>query len=284
MQLVVRTVQELGDDDASHMAAGIAYYAILSLFPLLLGLIAILGFFLPSETVQEELFDFFRRNLPGSIEMLERNITDVIHLRGTLGLLGILGLFWSGSGMFGAVSRTINRAWDIHRDRPFYVRKLRDIAMALGISILFLLSLGATSVFTVLSSTDLPFIGTAVNVGAVLLAFVLNLAIFFILYKFVPNTKTYWRYIWPGALLVAILFEIAKSVFVLYLGRFAHYELVYGSVGSVIVLLLWVYISAFILILGAEFSSEYGRMREGVDRGIPVGATFPEQKESNSNG
>ena len=76
VQLVVRTVQELGADDASHMAAGVAYYVILSLFPLLLGLIALFGLFLPAETIQEELFDFFERNLPGAIDVLEQNKID----------------------------------------------------------------------------------------------------------------------------------------------------------------------------------------------------------------
>jgi len=270
VQLVVRTVQELGADDASHMAAGISYYGIFSLFPLLLGLIALLGMFLPSEEVQEGLFDFFRRNLPGSVDLLERNIEDVIHLRGALGILSLVGLFWAGSTVFGAVSRAVNRAWDVHQDRPFVKRKLRDLAMAMGIGLLFLLSLGGTAVFTILSRVDVTVLGAAVNFGGRFVAFFFSFAIFLSIYKFLPNTKTFWRYVWPGALLAAILFEIAKGLFVFYLSHFADYESVYGSVGSVIVLLFWIYISAFILILGAEFSSEYGRLREGVSRGVTL--------------
>jgi membrane protein len=269
---MVRTMQELGADDASHMAAGIAYYGIFSLFPLLLGLIALLGMFLPSETVQEELFEFFRQNLPGSVDVLERNIDAVIQLRGALGVLSLIGLFWGGSAVFGAVSRAVNRAWDVHQDRPFLKRKLRDLTMAMGVGILFLLSLGGTSLFAILSSLDVPVLGGAVNFGSRFLAFLFSLAIFLVIYKFIPNTKTYWRYVWSGAVLAAILFEVAKGLFVFYLSHFADYQSVYGSVGSVIVLLLWIYVSAFILILGAEFSSEYGRLREGVSRGVPLAA------------
>ena len=283
VQLIVRTVQELSDDDASHMAAGVAYYAILSLFPLLLGLLAIFGFFLPSEAVQEELFDFFKRNLPGSIDVLERNIEEVTRLRGAIGLVGLVLLFWSASAMFGAIARAINRAWDIHRDRPFHIRKLRDIAMALGTGVLFVLSVGATAVFSILQGMDLPVVGTAADSGARFLGFLFSLAIFLLLYKFMPNTKTFWRYVWPGALLAAILFEVAKTLFVLYLGNFATYESVYGSVGSVIALLVWIYISAFILILGAEFSAEYGRMREGVSRGVPLASTSAERQRPRSD-
>jgi membrane protein len=272
VKLVVRTVQELGDDDASHMAAGVAYYAILSLFPLLLGLIAVFGLFLPSETMQAEILDFFDQNLPGAIDVLERNIDEVIRFRGAIGVVGLVLLFWTASAMFGAISRAVNRVWDVHVNRPFVVRKARDLGMALGTGVLFLLSLAATSVFSILRTTDLPLAGVAADVGARIFAFLLSLAIVLILYKFVPNTKTYWRYVWPGALLAAVLFEIAKTLFVVYLERFADYESVYGSVGSVIILLFWIYISAFILILGAELSAEFGRMRRGVSRGVTIAA------------
>lgn len=270
VQLVARTMHELDADDASHMAAGVAYYAILSLFPLLLGLIAILGFFLPAETFQEQLFDFFESNMPGSIDVLEQNIEDVIRLRGAIGVVSIVLLLWSASAMFGAVGRAINRAWDVHENRPFHIRKLRDMGMALGTGVLFLLSLGATSALSILHGSDLPFVNVAAEAGARVLGFAFSLGIFLGLYKVVPNTKTYWRYVWPGALLGAALFEVAKSLFVLYLGRFASYESVYGSVASVIVLLVWIFLSAFILLVGAEFSAEYGRMRRGVERGTLI--------------
>jgi len=268
VHLVVRTVQELGADDATHMAAGVAYYAVLSIFPLLLGLIGILGLILPSETVQKELFDFVERNIPGAVDDLERNITDVIRLRGAIGFLGLLGLFWSASAMFGAIARAVNRAWDVHRDRPIYVRKLRDLAMAMGTGVLLFLSLGATSLFSILGRIDLPAAVPDVDVLARFFGFFMSLAIFLVIYKFLPNTKTYWRYIWPGAVLAAILFEVAKSLFVFYLDNLANYQAVYGSLGSVVALLVWIYFSSFILLLGAEFSSEYGRMREGVSRGV----------------
>jgi membrane protein len=272
VQLVVRTVQELGADDASHMAAGIAYYAVLSLFPLLLGLIAIFGLVLPSETVQQDLFEFFERNLPGAVDVLEENIEQVIRLRGAIGAVSLVLLFWSASAMFGAIGRSINRVWDVHKDRPFYIRKVRDLGMALGTGILFLLSVGATAIFSILRATELSVGGIAVDVAARLLAFLFSLGIFLVLYKIMPNTKTYWRYVWPRAVLAAVLFEIAKTLFVFYLDHFASYDMVYGSVASVIILLFWIYISAFILILGGEFSAEYGRMREGVKRGIPLAA------------
>ena len=79
--------------------------------------------------------------------------------------------------------------------------------------------------------------------------------------------QTYWRHIWPGALLAAVLFELARTLLIFYLENFANYQLVYGSIASIIVLLVWIYYSAFIMILGAEFTYQYGRMRYSVTAG-----------------
>ena len=277
-QIVVRTVQEMGADDASHMAAGVAYYAILSLFPLLIGLIAIFGLIVPADTV----IDFFDKNLPGLADAITDNIDNIKGWRATFGIVGLLALLWSASAMFGAITRAVNRAWDVHEDRPFYVRKLHDIILALGTGLLFLLSLGASSIFSIFHELDLPFANAASDIGARIFAVVLSFTVFMIVYKFTPNTKTYWKYIWPGAVLAAVLFEFGKTIFVLYLDRFANYDSVYGSLGSVIVVLVWIYISALILILGAEFSSEFERVRRGTEKGRLVTHVLMESRDDTS--
>ena len=108
---------------------------------------------------------------------------------------------------------------------------------------------------------------TAISTVARALPLLFSLGIFLVIYKFIPNTKTYWRYVWPGAVLAAVLFEVGKGLFVFYVDNFADYQRIYGSLGSVVVLLGWTYVSSFILIVGAEFSSEYERMRKGLARG-----------------
>ena len=98
-------------------------------------------------------------------------------------------------------------------------------------------------------------------------AFLIACGIFLGIYKYIPNTQTRWRDIWLGALMAAALFEIAKNLFVWYLENFGQYDQVYGAIASVIVLMLWAYVSAFVLIVGAEVASEYGRIKRGVRRG-----------------
>jgi membrane protein len=269
VQLIYRTAEELGNIDATHKAAGVAYYSILSIFPLLLGLIAVFGFFLPSVNLQDELLKFVGDNLPGATDILKENIVSIIRLRSILGVLSIVVLFWSGSTIFSAVSLAINRAWDIRRYRPFFIRKANELGMALSTGILFLLSLGASAIISILRGVfDLPVAKLmVVNVGSRLVAFLLILAVFLLLYKLIPNTRTHWRYVWPGALLAASLFEIARTLFVFYLENFANYQLIYGSIASIIVLLVWIYYSAFIIILGAEFTFQYGRMRYSMNTG-----------------
>jgi membrane protein len=233
---------------------------------LLLGLIAVFGFFLPSINLQNALLNFVGNNIPGATNILKENIAGIIRLRGVMSILSIVILFWGASALFGSISLAINRAWNITKYRHLYIRKASEIGMVFGTGILFLLSLGASTFITFMDNTlNLPDLNmTIIYTGAKLIAFLLILTIFLFLYKFVPNTKTRWRDIWPGALLAAFFFEIARTLFIFYLEHFANYQLIYGTISSFIVLLVWIYYSAFILILGAEFTFQYSRTRYSV--------------------
>ncbi len=269
VQLIARTVEESGNHDAGQRAAGVAYYAIISIFPLLLGLIAVFGFFLPSLNLQDALLKFVGNNIPGATSILKDNIANVIRLRGVMSILSIVILFWSASALFSSISLAINRAWNISISRHFFIRKASELGMVFGTGILFLLSLGASSVITITGSAlNLPTADLIiVYISTKLAAFLLMFAVFLLLYKLLPNTKTYWRGVWPGALLAAILFELARTLFIFYLDNFANYQLIYGSITSIIILLVWTYYSALIMILGAEFTFQYSLMRNLVAAG-----------------
>ena len=271
VRLLVRTVQEMSDDDATHMAAGVAYYAAFSLFPLMIGLIAIFNLLPTSDDREAQFIGFVAGYLPGSDGLLASDI----RVSGTLGLISILGLLWSGSAMFGAVARVVNRAWDVQKDPPLFVRKPRQLSMALLVGLMFLTSLTAAAFVRSAGDyarADLPASDFLVSEASRFFlqgtSFALTLATFLMIYKLMPNTRTRWRYVWPGAVLAAVLFEAAKGAFLTYVDRFANFQDVYGSMADALVLLLWLYVSSLILILGAELSSEYGRLREGRDRGV----------------
>ena len=268
VQLTGRVFKEMKEDDATHLAAGVAYYAIFSLFPLLLGFLAISGIVLNSPELQQQFLSFVAANLPGSEKFIVGNVGEIVRFRGALGVAAILGLFWAASAVFGAISRAVNRAWDVQQDRPFYIAKPRQIGMAFGVGFLFLLSISASSAIQFLVNQDLDIAGQKLflDIGYLHLAlraipWAMTFSIFLLIYRFLPNCKTYWRYVWLGAAIAAGLFEIGKTIFVWYLGSFANYEQVYGPVASVMIFLLWAYLSSLVLILGAEISSEYERMQ-----------------------
>ena len=254
-------IEGMGNDGASEVVGAIAYYAFLSLFPLLLGIISLLGFFLPSATVQDQIFTFVGTNLPAAEDILGLNITGIIQVRGPLGIISVVALFWSASAMFSAINRGVNRAWGLKVRHPFHIRKLREVAMSLGACVFFYVAITATAVLASFGAGGGVAGGLAINLFELLLMFV----IFLLVYKTMPGTKTYWRFVWPGALFAAAAFELARIFMVVYFSRFAHLELVYGTIGSIIFLLIFVNYVAFILVMGAEISSEYSRLRMGLD-------------------
>ncbi len=275
VKLIVRTVQEMSDDDATHMAAAMSYYAILSLFPFTLGLISITSFLLEDEVTHKAVVDWVASFLPGSETLVTANIEVVLQARGTIGAFALLGLLWSGSAVFGGITRSIDRAWDVHIDRPLYVNKARQIIMALIVGTMFLFSTSISAflrIYERLGNLGLPYVDVLVETSSVVIlyasSFVLVLAVFLMLYKYVPDTETRWRHIWIGALVAAALFEITKNLFIWYMNNFANFGIVYGTLASVVVFLIWAYVNGLILILGAELSSEYGRIVRGTERGV----------------
>lgn len=272
IKLAVRTVKELIEDDATHMAAAISYYALLSMFPLIVGLISVLSFFWHDEAVQGLIITWASGFLPESREFIQSSIDPIIEARGAIGVFALIGLFWTGSAIFGGITRSINRAWDVHADRPMYLSKARQLVMAFMTGLLFLASMTINAFVGFTQELQLPLPGVLVsNISVAMLyagSFALIFIVFLMLYKYVPNAKTYWNEVWVGALVAAALFEITEYVFILYLSRFAGFANVYGVLlAPVIVILLWSYVVGLILILGAEISSEYGRLKRGLERG-----------------
>ena len=274
VELTIRVFREMSEDDLTHMAAGVAYYALFSIFPLIIGMITVFSFFLHTKQIQANIANAIGGFLPGSEGFVQDNIEGILNLRSALGLFSFLGLLWSGSAMMGALDRAINRAWDIHNDRPIYIGKPRHFLMVFSAGLMFTISMSSAAIVRTaqeLPGLDLPVIGFVINnLGYIILqgvSFVLILVIFLMMYKVIPNTKTYWRYVWPGALVAAVLFETSKNLFILYLEQFASYQNVYGSVAPVIVLLFWAYVSSFIVLMGAELCSEYERLKHNVERG-----------------
>lgn len=275
--LIRETVREFNADQCPQLAAGISYYVLFSIFPLALLFLAISGLVLANEGVREDLINNLFDVLPLSEGEGREELTSAISGLTTgisiAGLFSIVGLMWSASGMMSALRRALNQAWDTDYKRPFLHGKLLDFVMVLSLGLLAGLSVGATIFLQVarrvsgkLSDALGPFGAGAtfgLEVVVVMLPLLLSFVTFMVLFKFVPSVKTRFRSLWPGALLAAVLFEAVKNGFAIYLSNFGNYDAVYGSLGTVVAFLFFVYISANITLLGAEMAVEWPRVIHG---------------------
>jgi membrane protein len=289
VELVYRTIVQFRADNGTDLAAGVAYYGILSIFPLLIAIVALASFFVDSRAVQVLVSEQVQVGAPGSAEFLQQRIANIQRIRGTLSIFSIVGLIWTASAMFGAISRAVNRAWNVEGGPPFYIAKLRHIAMALGTGVLLVVSSLLITSRVFLAHVEefigdvLPFLFLSNYVYLVfteLISVLMAFAVFLVIYKFIPHTDTDWRDIWLGALAAALLFELGRNAFVLYLNNFGNFGQIYGSLAAVMVLLVWIFISALILIIGAEVASEFARMKRGIQRGVPFAKAPSQGRES----
>jgi membrane protein len=251
-------------------AAAIAYYTLFSLFPLTLLLISLASFVLNSQEAQERALAVVAGYFPAAVDLVRTNIDRVLQLRSTASLVGILGLVWAASGMFGSISRAINLAWDVETPRPAWAERALAAGLVLLSAMLFFLSLYSGPAIRLVSRvSNLLLSGSPVSPSLVtrlarnILPYLLTALSFSFFYTILPSTHVAWLEVLPAALLTAMAWQVAQMVFTLYLGTFATYNLVYGSVAAVIALLLWSYMSGMIILLGAELAVQYARRRRG---------------------
>jgi membrane protein len=265
---VVRTaVQHFGEVRAVEAAASIAFFAVFSLFPLLLALIAAGSFVLEIEQVQRRVLDVTAEFLPVAEQLIERNIQGILEKRGAVGVVALLGLVWSATGVLTVLARNINLAWPEAEPRSFVEDRLMALGMVTGLALLLVFSLVSSTVFNVLARFRMP-IGGGLSVDEIplwttLLTAVPRLLVFLALlglYRWVPNTRVRWTDAFWGALVATPAGEIVTNGFSWYLSTgLVRFELVYGSLGTVVVLMLWIYIGALTVLFGAHLSAAVAR-------------------------
>src|SRR5215213_11376569 len=254
------TVQEFQRDDSLGLAAQLAYYLILALFPFILVLVSLMGTF-GSPELASTVLDYFRQVMPEDVyKLIKTYTTDIIsgnHPAPYLFSFGILFTIWSASGAFAALINALNRAYDVQETRPFWKVRGMAILMTLGLSVLILIGV----LLLVLG----PQIGTAIaDVFGLEETFLLvwdiarwPAALFFmvftvaLLYYFAPDVEQPFRWITPGGLIGVLLWVLASVAFNFYVSNFGSYNKTYGSIGAVIVLLLYLYISSLTILFGA---------------------------------
>jgi membrane protein len=289
--LLKETFDEWSRDNASRLAAALAYYTVTALAQLLIGLLAIVGLVYSSQAARAQLTTQANRVIGGEggqvIEAILSN-ADQPELARTAGIISLILLLWSGSNIFVQLQNSLDTVWgvELRRDLPLWEkvkRRLLPIAMVFGIGLLMVLATLAGAVLSALSA----FVTDLLPGGAILwqvINIVITLAVitvlFALIFKLLPSVEIAWRDVWPGAALTAALFIIGQIALSWYLGRQSSAS-TYGAAGSLIVLLIWIYYSAQIFLFGAEFTQVYAvRYGEGVrpdEDAVPLGSQLPQK-------
>jgi len=283
----IQAIRSFNEAWATEAAAAIAYYALFSLFPLLIILVVVSSTLLQNQDVQDQILnlvseilppgeDLARENLqrvlelgrlPPAQEILKENVQQVMKLRVPVGIAAALGLLWASTSVFTALAQNIDRAWQGAAKRNYLKWRILGLSMAGGLMVgLLVVSLFLESLFGLLSQIpggnapiyETWFLKVLSDLIPVLLVFLIS----FVLYLWAPNTEVRRSEAGWGALAATFSWTVSKMAFSWYLVIWtARHQLVYGSLGAVVALMLWVYLSGMIILYGAHLSAAIGQRR-----------------------
>jgi membrane protein len=267
-----RAFSRFRDDQVTDHAAGLTYYSLLSLFPALLFGVAILGFFGQQGLITEAASYLNRVGAPqATVDAVTKALESAQQQRGTAVTALVIGLataLYGASGAFGAVGRALNVIWRVREGRGFIRHKVHDVLWTLGVAALVLIAfvlifLGGGLAGDVLGNVGLG--STATTVWNILRwpgALVASMLIYAIVYYAAPNVEIrHWRFITPGAVFGVLTWILASALFFVYVSRFSSYGATYGTFATMVVLLVWVWLTNVVLLFGAELNYIVDRRR-----------------------
>jgi membrane protein len=276
-----RTLKEFRVDNLSDWAAALTYYGVLSIFPGLLVLVSLIGLAGP-DTVKT-LTDNLSRAAPGSVRDIMTTAVQTLQQtqNSTAGLLALVGLataLWSASGYIAAFMRASNAIYDVPEGRPIW----KTLPIRVGVTVVLAVLLTLTALMVVLTGGLADRIGSMLGIGHAavtvwdiakwpILLLIVSI-MFALLYWASPNAKQGFRWVTPGGLLAVGVWVIASAAFAFYVANFGSYNKTYGSLASVIIFLVWLWISNIAILLGAELNAE-------LERGRAMAAGHPGDEE-----
>jgi membrane protein len=294
---IKRTSTEFSEDNMSDWAAALTYYGLLSLFPALIALVSVVGLVGDPATTTKAITDMVTKLGPSSAaDTFAGPIKSITAHRGTAGILFIVGLataLWSASGYVGAFMRASNVIYETPEGRPFW--KLRPLQILVTVTMLMLLALVAlalvlTGPVVTAVAEPLGISSTAVSIWdiakwPVLLAVVVTM--FAVLFYSAPNVKLAgFKWVTPGAVVAIALWLVASAAFAFYVAHFGSYDKTYGTLGGLVCLLVWLWITNVALLLGMQLNAERERSRElaagipGADRELQLDARSAPKRQN----
>ena len=268
-QILQAAAASFGREGAARGAAGMAYYTLLSFFPLLIVLVTIGSYFVNSGEASSKVAEMVISVIPVSQGFVETNIQRILVLRNSVGVASLVVFIWSGSNAFSMMVHNITSAWPETEQRTFFQKRLFGLAMVIIlILLLFVLMLSSTVLNALVKyRSAIPGLEVFMHSGAKILYWAVPFLFFYSLYRIIPMGRVPIKSASFSALGTAILWRLASSVFQWYLGSgLARYEVIFGSLSAIVVLLLWIYLSSMIIFFGAHLcAASFGK--------IPLGKT-----------
>lgn len=252
-------------DNGALLAAAVSFYSFFSLFPLLLLAVGVVGYAFGSPQHAEAILN----RLTGKFVVgaqAQSIIHEIVHGRYAATGVGLVMLLWSGTSAMVVLEQAMNLAWSTSARRTYLARRGIALLTLLVIAVLGLVSFGAAALIRAASSTNAPYMAWMRGITPALtypIPALASIGLFVTIYKLLPNTRVSWRTALVGGVFAGVMWETAKHVFAFYIVHWPGHNRVYGSLASVILLMLWLDYSAVIAILGAEFASLWSRRREG---------------------
>jgi membrane protein len=260
-------VRFLNSDNLTY-ASSISFYALLSLFPLFLLLFSILGSATADESSRLQVFNFVLRYFPRQFDFITTQVDAFRQQRIQLGVLATLLMTWSALGVFGAITTAVNYAWRVERQPNYFKHKLVAFLMLVASGVLLLAALVLISAGSIVEAhwfsavvASTRALDWLVGLWARWASTLLFIMVTGLIYYYVPNTnKVRFRDVWPGAIVAGLLWRMALKGFSWYVRDLSRFS-VHGTIASVVVFLLWVYVSAVVLLYGVELTVAYAQIR-----------------------
>ncbi len=262
----VRAARAWVHPDTPRDAAAISYFALITLFPSLLVLVAVVDAFL-SPDLHKSVFSLVVKIFPGSKVFLRANLSEITTPSPALVLSCVIVMLWASTWVFTFVENALNRAWGVPKRRSFWESRLRSIGLLVIGGTLLIISAGFTILVSAARSRATELASEYANdqifdwlQSSILLAvgFVLVVLVFAVTFKLMPDKKVPWLEALPGALLSSLSWEVAVYIFTKLVRHF-DYQRVYGGIAGIITILVWVYTSGLIMLFGANFSAQLHR-------------------------
>lgn len=258
-RLVWEVVQAFNADKCSFLAAGLCYFVFFSIFPLLLLLVSVAGYFLTAEQAMQQAVQLTQQVFPQQQSFLLDILKGVMEHRDTASLFGIATLLWSAKNIFQSLAQALNIIWKVPTDRGIILENGLAIVLSLSVGVFIFLTGVAYAILLAIMNFRFPVLGLSPSEipGVVFLIFnILPVTLVAVMltafYSILPNRRLSLKQVLPGAITAALLWEVLRRVFGYYIENLTRFDAVYGSISGIVGFMLWIYVSASVFLLGAE--------------------------------